>query len=66
MSNADLVSPNKDHNLQSYDGRAYCARTRERDLFLLYFEKGIDAGYVRSARHDSQYKADWYDVRTGG
>jgi hypothetical protein len=63
--NADLVSPSKDHNLKAYDGWAYCARTPERDLFLLYFEKGIGAGYVRSALHDSSYKADWYDVRTG-
>jgi len=65
VPDANLVSPSKDHNLKSFEGWAYCARTPERDLFLLYFEKGIEAGYVRSARHDATYKADWYDVRTG-
>ncbi len=63
--NADLVSPSRNHELRSFDGWAYCARTCERDLFLLYFEKGIRAGTVRSARHDSRYQADWYDVRAG-
>jgi hypothetical protein len=65
VPNADLVSPSRDHNLKSYDGWAYCARTPERDLFLLYFEKDIPAGYIRSARNDSSYAAAWYDVRTG-
>jgi hypothetical protein len=37
--NADLVSPNKDHNLRAYEGWAYAARTPDRTLFLAYFEK---------------------------
>ena len=65
VPNENLVSPNRDHNLKAFDGWAYCARTPDRDLFLLYFEKGIEPGYVRSALHDAQYKAEWYDVRTG-
>jgi glutamate mutase epsilon subunit len=32
---------------------------------MLYFEKGIDAGHVRSARRGSAYTATYYDVRTG-
>jgi hypothetical protein len=65
IPNAEWVSPSKDHNLRSYDGWAYCARTEERDLILLYFEKGIAPGYVRAAKNNTRYRADWYDVRTG-
>lgn len=65
VPNADLISPSRDHNLRSYDGWAYCAWTADRDLFLVYFEKGIEPGYIRSALHDADYRAHWYDVRTG-
>ena len=36
----DPVSPDKDHNLEAYEGWAYSARTPDKEIFLLYFEKG--------------------------
>jgi hypothetical protein len=63
--NADLVSPNKDHNLRSYEGWAYAARTPDRNLFLAYFEKGCPRSQVRGARLNAAYRADWFDPRNG-
>ena len=50
VPDADLVSPNKTHVLQSYEGWAYCARTPDKDIFLLYFEKGCPRSQVRGAQ----------------
>ena len=65
VPNSDLVSPNKTGPALGYDGWAFCARTPERDLFLLYFEKANRPGYLRGARHDAVYEATWFDVRQG-
>jgi hypothetical protein len=65
VPNADLVSPNKTPVLHSYEGWAYCARTPDKELFLLYFEKGCPRSQVRGARLQSHYRAQWYDPRTG-
>ncbi len=62
---ADLVSPNKTQVLRAYEGWAYCARTRDKNLFLAYFEKGCPPSQVRGARLWSAYRAQWYDARTG-
>ena len=61
----DLVSPDKDHNLRSYEGWAYCARTRDKKIFLLYFETGMPRAQVRGARLNSSYRAEWFDPRNG-
>ena len=50
VPNADLVSPNKTPVLRSYEGWAYCARTPDKEIFLLYFEKGCPRSQVRGAR----------------
>ncbi len=63
--NADLVSPNKTATLRSYEGWAYCARTPDKDLFLIYFEKGCPRGQVRGAKLKSAYRAQWFDPRNG-
>ncbi len=63
--NADLVSPNKDHTLRSYEGWAYAARTPDRNHFLLYFEKGCPQSQVRGTKVNSIYQAEWFDPRTG-
>ncbi len=65
VPDADLVSPNKTHVLQSYEGWAYCARSPEKDIFLLYFEKGCPRSQVRGARPQSLYRAEWFNPRTG-
>jgi hypothetical protein len=65
VPDADLVSPNKTHVLQSYEGWAYCARTQDKDTFLLFFEKGCPRSQVRGARPGGIYRAEWFDPRTG-
>jgi hypothetical protein len=62
---ADLVSPNKDANLLSYDGWAYCARTPDKNAFLLYFEKNAPRAEVRGAKLNSVYRAQWFNPRNG-
>jgi hypothetical protein len=65
VPNADLVSPNKTAIIQSYEGWAYCARTPDKEVFLLYFEKGCPRSQVRGARLQNAYRAEWFDPRTG-
>ena len=62
---ADLVSPNKTHETRAYEGWAYCARTPDQNIFLLYFEKGCPMADVRGARLNSLYRAQWFDPRNG-
>jgi hypothetical protein len=65
VPNADLVSPNKTPILRSYEGWAYCSRTPNKEIFLLYFEKGCPSSQVRGAKLESLYRAQWFDPRTG-
>ena len=65
VPNADLVSPNKTNQVVSYTGWAYCARTDDRNIFLLYFEPECLQSHVRGARLNSVYKAQWFDPRNG-
>jgi hypothetical protein len=65
VPDADLVSPNKDHNLRAYEGWAYCARTPDKSIFLAYFEKGCPRSQIRGARLDTTYRAEWFDPRNG-
>ena len=60
---ADLVSPNKTHDIRSYEGWAYCARTPDKNIFLAYFEKGCPRSQVRGAKLNSVYRAEWWDPR---
>ncbi len=62
---ADLVSPNKTHEILSYEGWAYCARTPDKKNFLVYFEKGCPRSEVRGAILNSIYNAQWFDPREG-
>lgn len=62
---ADLVSPNKTHVVRGYEGWAYCSRTPDKHIFLVYFEKGCPQSQVRGAIVNSTYKAEWFDPRTG-
>jgi len=63
--NADLISPNKDHTLRSYEGWAYCARTPDKNIFLVYFEKGCPHAEIRGAKLNSIYRAQWFNPRDG-
>jgi hypothetical protein len=55
--NADLVSPDKNADLRSYEGGAYCARTPARDIFLACFEKGAPRAQIRGAIPYATYRA---------
>jgi hypothetical protein len=71
VPNAEWVTPNKSGPPSGYSssagnrGWAFCARTPERDLFMLYFEVGCPQAAVRSALPDRTYRAAWFDPRTG-
>jgi hypothetical protein len=65
VPDADLVSPNKSAELLSYEGWAYCARTPDKEIFLLYFEKGCPRGQLRGAKLLGNYRAQWFDPRHG-
>jgi hypothetical protein len=62
---ADLVSPNKTHDFLGYDGWAYCSRTPDRNIFLVYFEKGCPQSEIRGAKMNSIYRAQWFNPREG-
>ena len=63
--NADLISPNKNAELRSYEGWAYCARTPDRNIFLAYFEKGAPRAQIRGAIPYATYRTQWFDPRNG-
>ncbi len=62
---ADLVSPNRTQVLRGYEGWAYCARTADRGVFLVYFEKGCPRSQIRGAALNAAYRAEWFEPREG-
>jgi len=63
---ANLVSPSETSVTKGFTGWAYCARTPAKDFFLVYFEKDYPAhGMIRGALPQSNYRAQWFDPRTG-
>jgi hypothetical protein len=61
----EMVQPNRVGKEKSCLGWAYCARTEEKDLFLLYFEKECPKASLSGALPRSEYKALWFNPRTG-
>ncbi len=47
------------------EGWAYCMRTDDKTLFKLYFEKNAARPDLSGASPNAEYKAQWYDPRTG-
>ncbi len=62
---AELVEPSRSGEEESCLGWAYCARTANKDLFLLYFEKDCPVAKLSGAAANKRYKAQWFDPRTG-
>jgi hypothetical protein len=63
---AELVVPNKTGPGFGYFGWAYCARTPDRDLFMLYFEKGAEQqATLRGVVKAASYVPRWFDPREG-
>ena len=61
----ELVKPNKSGRPDGYTGWAYCSRTANKDLFLLYFEKDCPAATLSGALADAKYEGKWFNPRTG-
>ena len=61
----DLVVPSETQITKGYEGWAYAARTRDKNIFLVYFEKGCPRSLVRGALPMSLYRARWFDPRLG-
>jgi hypothetical protein len=62
---ADLVYPNKTHDILSYEGWAYCSRTDDKQFFLAFFERGCPKSEIRGAKLNSVYLAQWFNPRNG-
>ncbi|HEX7619424.1 MAG TPA: DUF4038 domain-containing protein [Verrucomicrobiae bacterium] len=65
MPCAELISPNRDGKPSGATGWAYCACTLEKDYFLAYFEKDCPPAKLSGLLPDTQYRAQWFDPRTG-
>jgi hypothetical protein len=65
VPDANLVTPNRTHEVLAYTGWAYCARTDKKDYFLAYYEKDCPTGIVRGALPLKSYKAYWFNPREG-
>jgi hypothetical protein len=65
VPSAGLVQPNRSGKDKSCIGWAYCARTAEKDFFLLYFEKDCPKANVSGALPNGKYKALWFNPRAG-
>lgn len=64
--NVELVVPNKSGPGFGYYGWSYCARTKEKDLFQLYFEKGAEpVAELRGVIPNASYRPTWFDPRDG-
>jgi len=65
IPNADLLCPNKNHRTDGNCGWAYCARSPQKDLFLLYFEADCPPAVLRGVLFERDYFAVWFDPRDG-
>ena len=65
VPDANLVSPNKTHVILGYEGWAFSARTPDKKIFLVYFEKGCIRSQIRGALPHGKYQAQWFDPRAG-
>jgi hypothetical protein len=62
---ADLLTPSRTGKPKSCLGWAYCARTADRTLFMLYFEKECPPAALAGAQAGGKYTGRWFDPRTG-
>jgi hypothetical protein len=65
VPHADLVQPNRSGPPKDFVGWAYCARTDDKRLFLLYFERDCPQAAVAGALNGRTYEATWFNPRTG-
>lgn len=65
IPSAELISPNKSGKDEGFTGWAYCARTPDKEFFLLYFERDCPKATLSGAIPGAQYTARWFNPRTG-
>ena len=63
IPSVDFVFPNRTQDLDSFEGWAYAAATKEKDFLLVYWEKGCPANQVRGVLSHANYEAKWFDPR---
>ena len=61
----ELVRPNRSGPQKDFLGWAYCARTDDKQLFLLYFEKACPKPTLSGAIPGGRYETTWFNPRTG-
>ena len=61
----NLIRPNRSGEAKSCIGWSYCARTEEKDLFVLYFEKDCPKANLSGALFSGKYEAGWFNPRSG-
>ncbi|HEV2275666.1 MAG TPA: DUF4038 domain-containing protein, partial [Acidobacteriaceae bacterium] len=65
VPDSGMVVPSETQIVKGYEGWAYASRTPDKNIFLVYFEKGCPRSLVRGARVESLYRARWFDPRSG-
>ena len=65
VPSANLILPNRSGKPKSCVGWSYCARTEEKDLFVLYFEKNCPKASLSGAKSRGKYQARWFNPRIG-
>lgn len=60
-----LLTPHRSGKSKGLTGWAYCARTAERDLFVVYFERDCPRATLSGLRPKARYRAQWFDPRAG-
>ena len=61
----ELVSPNRSGKPNTCTGWAFGARTDDKGLALVYFEKDCPRAALRGAAPGAAYRARWFDPRSG-
>jgi hypothetical protein len=65
VPSVNLIMPNRSGEAKSCVGWAYCARTEEDDLFVLYFEMDCPKANLSGAISKGKYAARWFNPRIG-
>lgn len=65
VPHVELLSPNQSGLAAGYVGWAFCARTDDKELFLLYFEKDCPAATLSGLTPAATYTATWFNPRNG-
>lgn len=60
-----LLRPYQTSNTDNNMGWSYCMRTKNRDLYFLYFEKSCQKPVLTEALRETEYEFNWYNPSTG-